>query len=494
MIQSIYTSVSNANITPCDKKGKPIKSDPIPLLRDKYLGEYRTELERAKVRKNLGIADDQSLLWGSIDGTIEEQKDLINYIESKYKYNNEISEDIVDVKTALNYVIEFVNKYKTNDAAVAELQENVIEINSEIDDLDELIQTNITDIEQLENSIITINSAITKLNEDLSTINVDSNILNWINSSLENSKTIELKDDTLDVIISEDEKNAITISNGIYVKDLTEEVNKNTESIDIINKNIEDVKTNVSNFSIFQSKQDESVTSTTTIGGITQGTSVSQLNGKTVNEILDEIFFPTIVRDLIYPSLYYSPSNIIIKVGDNFKPVLNFIKNDAGDEVSREEKLTYNGTDITEYNSVGTYTYTGTVNYEAGEYLVDNKGQTTNKRIEAGTLVATSTIVATKPWYAGNAASIVEQSLIAFNTSSGDIEIPLSGKATIKLPGSNTTLNSFKVDGGLGYLDVDLTSWTETTEVINNYTYKVWTKSDEYASILPHKINFTLFE
>ena len=60
MIQSIYTSVSNADVVPC-KKGQSIKSDPIPLVRDKYLGEYRTELEKAKVRKNLGIADDVNL-------------------------------------------------------------------------------------------------------------------------------------------------------------------------------------------------------------------------------------------------------------------------------------------------------------------------------------------------------------------------------------------------------------------------------------------------
>jgi hypothetical protein len=35
------------------------------------LGEYRTELEKAKVRKNLGIADEISLQWGNISGFIE---------------------------------------------------------------------------------------------------------------------------------------------------------------------------------------------------------------------------------------------------------------------------------------------------------------------------------------------------------------------------------------------------------------------------------------
>jgi len=81
MIQSIYTSVNNADLVPCGKKGTTIKSEPIPLLRNNFLSEYRTELEKAKVRKNLGIADEASLIWGNIDGTIEEQKDLIQYIK-----------------------------------------------------------------------------------------------------------------------------------------------------------------------------------------------------------------------------------------------------------------------------------------------------------------------------------------------------------------------------------------------------------------------------
>lgn len=77
MIQPIYTSVSNADIVSCGKRGSIIKSDPIPLLRDNYLGEYRTELEKAKVRKNLGILDSQVLKWGNISGYIEKQEDLV---------------------------------------------------------------------------------------------------------------------------------------------------------------------------------------------------------------------------------------------------------------------------------------------------------------------------------------------------------------------------------------------------------------------------------
>jgi hypothetical protein len=41
------------------------------LLRDNYLGEYRTALEKAKVRKNLGIADEVVMEWGNLSGFIE---------------------------------------------------------------------------------------------------------------------------------------------------------------------------------------------------------------------------------------------------------------------------------------------------------------------------------------------------------------------------------------------------------------------------------------
>ena len=44
------------------------------------------------------------------------------------------------------------------------------------------------------------------------------------------------------------------------------------------------------------------------------------------------------------------------------------------------------------------------------------------------------------------------------------MEINLTGNAIIKIPGSNSTLDALKVDGGLGFLDVDMSGWTKTTE------------------------------
>ena len=50
------------------------------------------------------------------------------------------------------------------------------------------------------------------------------------------------------------------------------------------------------------------------------------------------------------------------------------------------------------------------------------------------------------------------------------------------------------VNGGLGYLNVDLNDWETSTEQINGFPYKVWTKKDTYSSALPHQINFTLLQ
>jgi hypothetical protein len=71
-----------------------------------------------------------------------------------------------------------------------------------------------------------------------------------------------------------------------------------------------------------------------------------------------------------------------------------------------------------------------------------------------------ATISATYPWY----YNTHKGTLVKYGTQSDIIEINLSGKAVIKIPGINSTLNSLKVNGGLGFLDVDMSGWTKTTE------------------------------
>jgi hypothetical protein len=75
------------------------------LLRTNYLSEFRTEIEKARARKNLGIPDEMQMKWGGMGGHIEEQDDLVYYVKLKAeeyaelfaRYSNNISTDIATV-------------------------------------------------------------------------------------------------------------------------------------------------------------------------------------------------------------------------------------------------------------------------------------------------------------------------------------------------------------------------------------------------------------
>lgn len=504
MIQSIYSSVSNADIVNNTKT--VFTSDPIPLLRDKFLGEYRTELEKAKVRKNLGIPDENSLSWGNIEGFVEEQQDLVDYVESKWHYSTELNEDIENIQQAMDYALYFVTNFKGEHDAVIEIQSKIEDINESLVSIGESIDTNSENISELYDNIQTINDSITQLNEGLLNIDVDKNILSWIQASLENSKTISLTDNTLDIIVSKQQGNAIQILEhqeanpennieeilpGLYIKDLSEELKSNQESIETLQQQVDDNLQGLELLGKYTTELSDSTSVPVSVGGINSGTTVEQLKGKTISQILDSMLFPTTVRDLIYPSVYYTSIVNLVEVGSTIeRPTLVFNRGDAGEETNRTDELKFGDLTVesNSYDNLGTYTYSGSVTYEAGEYLIDNKGNTTNKRIESGTKTASTIVTTTYPWYVGD----TKQNLIKFDVQSGLQQFSVSGKAVIKLPGVNTNLTSFKVNGGLGYLDIDMNGWTESTESLNGITYKVWTKNDSYPSILPHQINFKL--
>lgn len=517
MIQSIYTSVSNADIIPCGKKGQKIPSDPIPLLRNNYLGEYRTELEKAKVRKNLGIADDQSLLWGSIDGHIENQKDLVDYIENKWEYHHVISEDINTVAEALDYVIYFVSNFKSDNESISQLKDDVIRIDKNIEDvntlieetkqaLEESIQGNTDNIKTLEEALEKTNEAIKKLNEELGTINVDANILAWIKNSIKGSETIALEEDTtLRVVISQSQGNAVTINEGLYVKDFSEEINNNTAKLGELetkvtdhSKAIETLETN----NTYQTELTPETTVPNSVGGISSGTKVSDLVGKTLTEILDTMLFPTYVRPLIYPSVYYSSLSELVEVGSIIKkPELVFSKGDAGEEIveQREDKLINPlGMEVSSetYNKFGLYTYKGKIFYNEGVELLNNKNEPSGQKISAGSISTELSITAVYPWYTSSKNGDqpeIKQNLVRFGESK-EIEFSLSGQAQIWLPGDNSNINSLTVNIGLGeYLNVDWNGWSGPVVIpYNGINYKVWTKNNVYSAMLSHKIKFKL--
>ena len=463
-IQTIYTQVDNAKLEPC-KKGKPVPPLKVPLLRNNYLGEYRTQVEKDKVLKNLGILGATGKYTYPSDTQVDSYK------------------DIKTVQQALDYCIRLIQSYEVSDKNNKQLIEDVQTIQQNIIGLQTSIQQNTEDITTINDSIEQINNQILEFDRKLEELNVDDKITNRINQHLANSKTIELVENTLEVKISQEENNAAQVKeDGIYIQDNTKQVNDNTQAIESLQDS------------------DKYITKTSgpspyTVGGIQEGTTAESLTGKSISDILDLMLFPVYVRNLIPPTLVYSALPSLVEVGSSLlHPELTFTQNDAGSQTSTVETISFNDSyyDSASYIGIGVYKYEATVNYEAGEYLVNNKGEITDSRIEAGSISTSVSTTATYPWYTGTNTQTFKQRLVAFNTDSGIQEISLSGRAVIKLPGANTQLLSFKVNGGLGFLNVDLDSWEQTTEQINGITYKVWTKKDEYSSVLPHQLQFNL--
>lgn len=500
MIQSIYAAVSNGNNVHCGKRIPKYQAQPIPLMKSNYLGEFRTQLEKAKARKNLGIGDEFLLTWGNITGHIEDNKDLTTFIENQWKYeyvSPYIQQEIKNVKQALDYALYYVSTYEANDEAVHNLSQKFDTLTSHVDEVQEQLQNNInlnsTRISDIQNNIQSINNLISDINEDLKTINVDQNIYNWVRQNLEQSSTIYFKEITndeeaafqiIEVKISQEENNALIIKeDGIYVEDFSQDINSIKERQTQIDDSLIDLK--------YNTELPDSTTSTTH-----KGITVEQLKNKSMSEILDEVLFPAEVRDLIEPTISYSDIEDLIEINTPvYFPEIEYLAGDAGETISQTNILTFHGLEYTEdyYSNVGTYTFTATIQYNDGEYLKNNREEITDIRITSGEVSTTKNVKVTYPWFAGSTEDGVQkQILIPINEVSGYIDISLSKHAVIKIPGAKSTLNSFRVDSGLGYLDVDISGWEQTQEYINGVPYKVWTKKDEYVAILPHKVNFTI--
>ncbi len=510
MIQSIYADVSNGNRVQCGKRIPKYQATPIPLMKSNYLGEFRTQLEKAKARRNLGIGDEYTLTWGNITGHIEDNRDLVQFIENQWKYeyvSPYIQQEIKNVKEALDYALYYVSTYEANDQAVQNLSQQFDELTQHVDgiksQLEQDIEQNANNIQNLGEAIQNINQEISDINEALRTINVDQNIHDWVEQNLGQSSTIYFKDVTETVIdpdtgeettnvifqvmeikISQAEKNALILKDdGLYVEDFSQDISDLKEHQEQVDESLVDLK--------YNTDLPDSTTSP-----VHEGVTVEQLKNKSMSEILDEVLFPAEVRTLVEPSISYSDIDTLVEINTPvYTPSIEYLAGDAGETIASSNELSLRGVSYIEdyYNQVGTYIFTAIVQYEAGEYLKNNRGETTDRRIEAGAISTTKSVKVTYPWFAGSTEDgVTKQVLVPINEVSGFLDFSLTKHAVIKIPGIRSNISSFRVDSGLGYLNVDMDGWTQTQEVINNVTYKVYTKIDSYAAILPHRINFTI--
>ena len=350
MIHSIYNQVGNTSLKPASKE-RPYS--PISLLKNNFLGEFETDLEKKLAREHIGV---------NITGKY-------NY-DSKGEHISDISQ-ITSIHEALDYALTLVKSYQDKEV------ENQIEtIKSNLDQLTEALNTQDQNLTTLQELVNTINEQVGVLNSQLINLNVDNKIEAWIRN---HSGSVALNEESkLDFAISQAEGNAIKSNeDGLYVESSAAAVYKSSLA--------DDVKMN------------------TAIGGFKEGTKVSDLKNKAFSTILDKLLFPVTVRDLVQPYIVSNVASQLVEINSSIIPANStFIKGDAGELIDKQDTITFNNAPFIEttYNQLGDYIYKVNASYAAGEYLIDDRGQTTDKRVEAGTINKTlATITATYPWY-----------------------------------------------------------------------------------------------
>ena len=243
------------------------------------------------------------------------------------------------------------------------------------------------------------------------------------------------------------------------------------------------------------------------VGGISSGTKVSSLTGKTVNDILDDLLFPLLTpksTDHTDPSITgfeLDPNNSPVLINSNVtKNVSNAVFNPgkwtkydtsinyAGPITSSAYTFTINGTAFTktsissitgstsfpsQYTTPGDHEYKVTINYEKGPYPLNSRGiQYTGLTAPASSITLTKNINVTYPWFATTvtAGELTQQStLIKWTTSdmnTGEFELkPHTTTASQKfsIPRSVKTISLFDTASGNWKAD-SLSNWTLTNE------------------------------
>lgn len=451
MAQTVYTSVRDVDVQ---------TNAPQPLLRSNYFAEFRTEADKAKARRNLGINEENDLFWGNIQGFIELQKDLIDYLQKdlidyakdNIPYTTVTQEDIKTVKQALDFIFDTIVDYGNH-------KEDYIKLNTSVEKL-------IIDHNSLQEQVLQIEENFTQ--------------------------AIEQKGKAIEDLVND--LNSFKEGVSQFQESISSNIENLSNTVNSFNERITNIESTFDGSLKYNSSLNDAITAPNKIGGITAGTTVGSLRNKSIIDIIDILVFPSTIPTLRRPYAYYNISDQVIKVGTSLNVILNFSAGDAGEVTSETETITFNNIkveDFTEYNQLGVYKHIGTITYMEGDYLVDDRGNQTNQRVEAGSVNATLNITTTYPWYINSD----EQALIPFNQSSGEISFNLGGTPVIKLPGAGSKIDSFLVDGGSGFLAVNLEgAWDMTEEDINGVPYKIWTKKTAYVDPLPHKINFTLLE
>lgn len=230
MLNHTYTSVKNANLVDCGKK-QHIPSQPSPLLKDNFLGEFRTELDKKKVLANLGIATSLSLEWEYIKGDIGRSESLMQELDSRTTYISAID----------GFQKSLVDGIKYLESVVSGEEEGEEEQNNRLTTLESLTNDLVSDLEEVKEYLTeTIEIDIDNLQKDLETITEKvNNITDLIQVSSKVGNALRL---VTEEELSEGE------TPGLYVPDLSETVNETSEKVTTLQEEVTNIKDSLDEF------------------------------------------------------------------------------------------------------------------------------------------------------------------------------------------------------------------------------------------------------
>lgn len=230
MLNHTYTSVKNANLVDCGKK-QHIPSQPSPLLKDNFLGEFRTELDKKKVLANLGIATSLSLEWEYIKGDIGRSEALMQELDSRTTYISAID----------GFQKSLVDGIKYLESVVGGEEEGEEEQNNRLNTLEFLTSDLVSDLEEVKEYLTeTIEVDIDSLEKDLETITEKvNNITDLIQVSSKAGNALRL---VTEEELSEGE------TPGLYVPDLSETVNETSEKVITLQEEVTNIKDSLDEF------------------------------------------------------------------------------------------------------------------------------------------------------------------------------------------------------------------------------------------------------
>lgn len=230
MLNHTYTSVKNANLVDCGKK-QHISSQPFPLLKDNFLGEFRTELDKKKVLANLGIASELSLEWEYIKGDIARSEALTKELDLRTKYISKLNGFTTSVTEGIQYL----------ETIVGGEQEGEDEQNKRIEDLEKAKDELIGSVSTLSKYISeTVDINIQELEKSISEVSKKvENITDLINVSTKPGNALKL-------LTSDDVSEGETP--GLYVPDLSEDLNTAQKNVKELQEGVNSITQELESF------------------------------------------------------------------------------------------------------------------------------------------------------------------------------------------------------------------------------------------------------